>query len=213
MNEKTIKRCWLEISLAYSILALAGVIFLFFELKNINDPVAQKLSLLIDASISHFFSFILNFLILYFCAYKKPGTRLLTMSIFFDSFNILYKVYRFREFQNVLNAMTSQATVIPEGVISFFQTFKLIILSLFLLSIFRLFFSFKLRQANKTALFNRMLTVPEYSKAFLSLSEASDYKDLYERYGKSVRENPEIAGHLKKAFKEKKTLLNSASFS
>ena len=194
MNNKTIRKCWLATLIIEPALMLMIVIYLtlqiklnpalgfVFENKALYDSIGEC-----AASLTMQFLFcIIGSLILYFCAYRKPGTRILTYSLFCQCLAIPYRIYSLGGMQAsilILNKIHA-----PEVIASFLSKLQFALLLPILVSIAWTFFSFKLRRINKKIQLDRILAIPKYHAVFQHLHAATSIEELHSKYGEASGE-------------------------
>lgn len=190
MKSETVRHCW-------KILLILLPAFFFL----IPFFIDQSLSELRDGYQAIFFGSSINGVILYFCAYKKSGTRWLTSTIVCHNVGIVYSIAQ--EFAAVLllSKVWGKLEVAQKN-----DIFVLIGHSMAVnaLSIVFVFFSIKLRKLNKKIQLRKILLNATYQALFEKIKAISDEKELDSEYGKGVQSYPEIAGHLKTTYKKRK---------
>lgn len=186
MKDNTVKNWWLAILVFKNFL-----IPIFFIISLMGTRWGTKVFENPGISLFHFiFS-----LALIPCAYKKPGTRLLTYCIFCE---IVFGIPL-----SMLVIILSHT--IPQLDITHFGSLYFILL----MEIVFIFLSIKLRKINKKSQLEQILANSEYHTLFQHMQAATSQEDLCLRYSEATKKSPEIAWHIKRAFKEKNTQLVS----
>ncbi len=89
-DAKTRKR-WFIVTFLYGLFIPLGIVA-FFAVISRTTTIQIPFIIIKEAVITAFYSFI-SFFILWLCAYRKPGTIALTMSLIFTPLTVLYNLY------------------------------------------------------------------------------------------------------------------------
>lgn len=224
MDEKKIKKWWLTILLAHIFFPLPvssflNVLFpinfeLLNQLTNITQFIELKQQIELEP-LTGLFVLLISIPIMYYCAYKNPGTILLSLTIFFGFVCLIFIICFFINALFVLNrTITFLAPTSTEEIIALNNLFYWLgIAGLYSLMYHSTWFylCYKLRIVNKKIQSKNLLNYPLYCKIFETLQTTNQMVKLESLYREAKTKHPEISWHLKKKYKERKDQLKLLS--
>jgi hypothetical protein len=197
----SLRKLWLFLNFLSPIFPIFGVgLISYFTSKAIPEQIAHFLLGAQKELRDAFLQNMIHAIILFCCAYRKPGTKYLTFSIVCICFSLAFLIYSVGSTQTSISLLKMTHGSIET--IQAMYAFQVFMLSLGLIYLPLAYLSLRLRQDNKQAQFNQVLAHPVYSTAFQSLRSTSDAAELRDKYGELVRKHPEIACYLKRVYKE-----------
>lgn len=151
---------------------------------------------------------IVSLSVIYYCAFRKPGTKCLAFFIFLSSVAILEHVYAFGIFRGI--STVSQMIGVQEGQIfammkeiQWFNFLNILILSGWI------FFALKLWRFNRATQIQEILKIGTYQEIVHKLQSIENLSNLETKYYESIVEYPSIAWFLKRIYKDRKLTLQS----
>lgn len=216
MSDNAVRKWWLSISISAVLFDFFYLIGLFLFIKS--DPFFSDVAkeALVLSIMSFCFSFIM-FEMFYNCAYKKPGTTLLSITLCFIVIYLPYDFYTMAkdhgEVIKTVNFLSEFELPASEGLVSGVSAMESIG---FVQSVFSLLFtvawsifSFLLYKVNKRRQVTDILAIPEYRVVLDKMHSAKSEESLREIFGEGVRLHPRINWYLKKTYKKLKGQIGS----
>ena len=142
--------------------------------------------------------------VMYKCAYKKPGTRLLSTTLFVGFLYIPLQLYNLKNLQTVKNIFASTGLEVLVSTYTFLQIFSILTLLYYLVWYY---FSYQLRKLNYKLQFEDIVKIPSYKEVFKGFLSVDNRKNLELSYKEAKRKHPTISKHLKKKYNERKKQL------
>ncbi|NGX48297.1 MAG: hypothetical protein K1000chlam3_01688 [Chlamydiae bacterium] len=206
MKDSSIKRYWLIILLVKLTLPIIIPTWAFSSLKS-NPLLSTNKELLEEgAKILGGFSIfgtligIICSIIIFYCAYKKPGTVLLTITLISAIWYIPYEFYSLGTLQTSKLLLKNMNMFQFAPLLSIIQAYSFVTI---LIDLFWYYLCFNLRKINKNIQINQILGTPIYQTALQGMQAAINSQELETKYSEAVRNNPQISWYLKKIYKEK----------
>lgn len=212
MNEIRVKKAWLVLLFAQILSSVCFFLCAYFLLKGTSLGLAVQEALTNRNSGTSLLSYLAILLlgglisggigawILISCAYKKPGTKLLFLTIFiFTPYHIFTQ---FKYIAKLYGLKIAAAKSVPDaGIIFYFLAAYL--LSDIILDCIWIYFSYKLRKINKKTQEQNIRSVADYQPSIVGIESAVSIEDALKVYQNGVRNYPQISGFLKKRYQEK----------
>jgi len=211
MDSKKVKKKWLVLMIARAITKFLIIGFLAYWIiagmqlaSNEKMSYSQQFFSLLYAALLGFVFSSLGAYIYYRCAYKKPGTALLSFTLF--SFVLYVPFLLFNNAKQIFEiiGMGKIAAEYPEALL-----FSYILGFVFCLNFVSelidccwIYYSFKLRKINKVLQAENILQVPEFKLIIESMEAAANQEDLNMVYGKEASKYPQISWYVKKRYNE-----------
>lgn len=211
MKAGTIRKGWLWSLIIGVICPLVNVAVLINILKASSSPSELFVDTISGAIANSVMGFVWGSLfafLLFRCAFKKPGTRLLSFFIFSCWVSIIYFIY----YLGQTASLSSMFKLVNQQEMSYFKNLFLKLRTLGVLntlaSLTVAYFSWKLWKLNKQEQLRVLLASPTYQSVFEEIGSAEVVDTLTESYSKWVQTYPEIAWHLKRQYKKRLEQLN-----
>lgn len=211
MIRENIRKKWLKLTVIRASIKCLFPLFLVIIVSSgisgvseANAKIVKALSALLAVGIFGFFFAGVGTYVFYRCAYKKPGTALLTFNLFCYLIYIPFALFSLVGYLKEIYAGVTLAKTFPEafwmsiGLVVFFLCF----LFIDLFEYYWVYYGFKLRKMNKELQGENILKEPEFHQVIVAMENTTSIDRLEAVYNAEIRKYPQISWYVTKRFRE-----------